>query len=66
MIIGRKYLQFLHEVRTLSNFIRINFGTETGKMATIKTYLSSKESDLDDSVDPVIYGPSTTNIIERW
>ena len=34
-------------------------------MATIQTYLSSKVSDLDDPVHSVIYGPSTTNKIER-
>ena len=66
MIIGRKHLQFLHEVRTLPRFIRIDCGTETRKMAAIQTYLSSKVSDLDDPVDSVIYGPSTTNKIERW
>ena len=33
-------------------------------MATIQTYLSSKVSDLDDPVDSVIYGPSTTNKTE--
>ena len=65
MIIGRKYLQFLHKVKTFPRFIRIDCGTETGKMATIQTYLSSKVSDLDDPVHSVIYGPSTTNKIER-
>ena len=64
MIIGRKYLQFLHEVRTLLRFIWIDCGT--GKIATTQTYLSSNVSDLDDPVDSVIYGPSTTNKIERW
>ena len=66
MIIGRKYFQFLHEVRTLQRFIRIDCGTETRKIVAIQTDLSSKVSDLDDPVDSVIYGPSTTNKIERW
>ena len=66
MIIGGKYLQFIHEVRALPRFIRIDCGTETGKMATIQTYLSIKVGDLDNLVDFVIYGPSTTNKIERW
>ena len=61
MIIGRKYLQFFHEVRTLPIFIRIDCGNDTEKMATIQTYLSSKVSDLDDPLDSVTYGPSTTN-----
>ena len=50
----KKYLQFLHEVRTLPRFARIDCGTETGKMATIQSYLSSKVSNLDDPVDSVI------------
>ena len=36
MFIGRKYLQFLHEVRLLPRFIQIDCGSETGKMATIQ------------------------------
>ena len=35
MFIGREYLQFLDEVRTLSRFIRIDCGIETGNIATI-------------------------------
>ena len=42
MCIGRKYLQFLHEVRLLPRFIQIDCGSETGKMATIQIYLSNK------------------------
>ena len=42
MIIGRKYLQFFHEVRTLPIFIGIDCGNDTEKMATIQSYLSSK------------------------
>ena len=66
MIIRSKYLQFLNKIRALPRFIRIDFGTETGKMAKIRTYLSGKIRDLDDPVHSVIYGPSTTNKIERW
>ena len=45
--------------------MRIDCGTETGKMAVIQTYLNSKVSDFDDLVDSVIYGPSTAKKIER-
>ena len=62
MIIRRKYLQFLNKVRALPRFIRIDFGTENGKMAKIRTYLSGKIRDLDDPVHSVIYGPSTTKL----
>ena len=39
--------------------MRIDCGTETGMMATIQTYLSTKvSSDLDDPVHSVIYDVS--------
>ena len=53
MIIGRKYLQFFHEVRTLSRFIRNDCGSETGEMVTTYTYLSCKVSDVDDPMHSV-------------
>ena len=65
MIIGRKYLQFHHDFRTLPRFIRFDCGTATRKMATIQTYLSSKVSNLDGPVDSVTYGPLTTNKLDR-
>ena len=56
MIIGRKNIQFLQEVRSPPKFLRIDYGTETGMMTTIQTYLSAKvSSDLDDPVHSVIY-----------
>ena len=54
MIIGRIYLQFLHEVRTLSRFIRNDCGSEIGEMVITYTYLSCKVSDLDDPMHSVI------------
>ena len=53
-------------VPLIRRFIRINIRTGTRKMATIQTYLSSKVSDLDDTMDSAIYFLSTTNKIERW
>ena len=35
-------------------------------MATIHCFLCSKQGDLADSTDSVLYGPSTQNKIERW
>ena len=59
MIIGRKNIQFLQEVRSPPKFLRIDYGTETGMMTTIQTYLSTKvSSDLDDPVHSVIYDVS--------
>ena len=41
-------------------------GTETGKMATIHTYLMSQNDIFEDPLDSIAYGPSTSNKIERW
>lgn len=57
-----EYFCFLVLPRTL----RIDRGTETDIMATIHCFLCSKQGDLDDSTDSVLYGPSTQNKIERW
>ena len=50
----------------LPDRIRIDGGTETGVMATIRSYLHSKQGDLDDGTDCILYGTSTQNKIERW
>ena len=57
-------MKYLTKSRKIPNYIRIDHGTETGVMASIYTYL--QHGDLNDPVDSVIYGPSTTNKIERW
>ncbi len=66
LIIGNKYLEYLTETQVLPNTLRIDRGTETGKMASIHVFLRSKFGDLDDAVDSIVFGPSTTNKIERW
>lgn len=40
--------------------------TETGKMATIHVYLLNQCGLMEDPADSIIYGPSTSNKIERW
>ena len=50
----------------LPRTLRIDRGTETDIMATIHCFLRSKQGDLADSTDSVLYGPSTQNKIERW
>ena len=37
-----------------------------GKMATTHAYLLNRHKVMDDPSDPIIYGPSTSNKIERW
>ena len=49
----------------MPSFLRIDKGTETGKMATVHVYLINKFEVMDDPVEGVIYGPSTSNKIER-
>ena len=64
--IARRYFDFLYDSRILPKFLRIDKGSETGKMATLHAYLTSKLGVMEDPTDFVRYGPSNTNKIERW
>ena len=66
LVVGKVYLQYLFETEMLPRNLRVDRGTETGKMATIHVYLLNKHEDVDDPTDSIIYGPSTSNKIERW
>ena len=66
LIIGKKYLEYLCQTLKMPRFMRIDRGTETGKMATAHVYLMNKMGIMEDPVDSVIYGPSTSSKIERW
>jgi hypothetical protein len=59
-LIGRFYLDYLYESRMIASKIRIDKGTETGKMATLHAFLRRHHGDMDP-LDTVIYGPSTAN-----
>ena len=59
------YIQHLLQNKVVSRYLRIDRGTETGKMATIHAYLVNKTGIMDDTTDSIIYGPSTSNKIER-
>lgn len=63
-LIARFYLEYLAESKIISRHIRIDKGTETGHMAALHAYLH--QNDMDNPMDSVIYGPSTSNQIERW
>ena len=65
-VVGKMYLRHLFETKALPRYLRIDRGTETGKMATIHTYLVNKSGIMNDPTDSVIYGSSTSNKIERW
>ena len=58
--IGLWYLEFLYETKKIASNIRIDKGTETGKMATLHAYLRSNHNDVNPSYT-VIYGKSTSN-----
>ena len=49
----------------MSKYLRMDKGTETGKIAAMHTYLASNTDLFDDPTDSIVYGPSTTNKIER-
>lgn len=42
LLVGKKYLEYLHRSQMLPRFLRIDKGTETDKMATMQTYLMDK------------------------
>ncbi|XP_066931267.1 uncharacterized protein [Clytia hemisphaerica] len=70
-LIGRWYFDYLYETRTLPNRIRLDKGTETGVMATMHSFLRSVQEDMtgndeNNACDKVLFGPSTSNKIERW
>ena len=62
LIIGQQYIKHLYLTRRLSNFVRIDRGTETGNLAAIHTFLRGNVGDMEDPIDSVIY----SNKIERW
>ena len=64
-IVGRWYLEYLYETRTIAEFLRMDKGTETGVMATMHSFLRNHHGDLDDASDSVIYGPSTSNQVSN-
>ena len=66
LLVGKMYIEHLLKIKLLSRYLRIDRGTETGKMATIHAYLVNKMGIMDDATDSIIYGPSTSNKIERW
>ena len=60
LIIGNRYLAYLTETQILPKILRVDKGTETGKMASIHLFLQDKIGDLEDPMDSIIFGPSTT------
>jgi hypothetical protein len=65
-IVGKKYLEYLYQEKMMPLYLRIDKGTETGKMATLHVYLVNKYDVIENPIQAIIYGPSTSNKIERW
>ena len=59
-VIGRWYLEYLYETRTMASYLRMDRGTETGTLATMHAFLRRHHGDVDPH-ETVIYGPSTSN-----
>ena len=66
LLIAKFYIEHLLESNTMPVYLRVDRGTETGTMATIHTYLIDKFENMEDPSMSVIFGPSTSNKIERW
>lgn len=66
LITGKLYLDLLYGTKFMPCMIRMDKGTETGPLATMHVYLLSQSDTFDDPMDAIIYGPSTSNKIERW
>ena len=64
--IGLRYIQHLFETKRLTFNIRMDCGTETGKLAAIHAFLCDNRDDVDDSTDLLSMAPAITNKIERW
>ena len=66
ILIGKFFWEHLSDTMVLPSYIRVDKGTETGKMATMQIYLRDNVSEMEDVSQCVKYGPSTSNKIERW
>jgi len=65
---GLWYLQYIKRTNMMARKIRIDKGTETVEMTAIHAFLLQKTLNLtdDEATESVIFGPSTSNKIERW
>lgn len=62
-LIGRFYLEFLYEQRTMASILRVDKGTETGVLATMHAYLRQQHGDMDPE-ETILFGPSTSNQVK--
>ena len=60
-LVGRRYMEYLLEIKIILSILQIDQGSETGTMATIHAYLKRRNTDNVKPEDAVQYGPSTSN-----
>ena len=66
VLIGKFYMLYLLDTHILPCYLRLDKGTETGVMATMQAYMMDKCGNMSEPLDSIVYGPSTSNKIERW
>ena len=64
--IGLRYIQHLFETKRLTFNIRMDCGTETGKLAAIHAFLCDNRDDVMIQLILLSMAPAITNKIERW
>ena len=47
IIVGRRYLEYLYECRTMPSILRLDKGTETGIITTMHAFLRQSHGDMD-------------------
>jgi len=64
-LIGRWYVEYFYETRTMASYLWMNRGTETGTIAAMHAFLRRHHVDVDP-LETVIYGPSTSHQVSLW
>ena len=59
-------MKYLNKSKLLPYFLRVDRGKETENICSIHASLSDSVSSLDDPLDSIIFGPSTSNKIEPF
>ena len=66
MVTASFFMTHLFEHNVVPRFIRLDCGTETGIIGALQAYLRRNDAELNDPTDSVMFGPSTSNKIERF
>jgi hypothetical protein len=64
ILVAKWYIEALLESHTIPHYLRLDKGTETTTMSTVHAYLRSKQGDLDDPTESIIFGPSPSNQVK--